>query len=53
MNQEARADPCFFGEQIFSRVFSIRELKPYSIKKIVIIQRKTPVDASVPNRIIV
>ena len=25
--------PCFFGEQIFSRVFSIRELKPYSIKK--------------------
>jgi len=53
LNQEARADPRFFGKQIFSRVFSIRELKLYSIKKKKKKQRKTSVDACVQNRIIV
>lgn len=31
LNHEAKADEHSLGEQIFSRAFSIRELKPYGV----------------------
>lgn len=45
--------PVFLGWADLFKVFSIRELKLHSIKNNNNTKKKTPVDASVQNRIIV